>query len=184
MTGRLIALVVPLGLDTLGVSLALGVAGLPAGRRLRLALVFAGFEAAMPLVGAGLGLPLGHAIGTVADLVAAALVLALGVYMLSGAELGERDPAEVLAAGRSGIAAALALGLSISLDELAIGFSAGLLAVPLTALVVLVALQAFVATQVGLRLGVRVGERAREGVERLAGLALAGLGLVLLAEQL
>jgi putative Mn2+ efflux pump MntP len=184
VTGRLIALVVPLGLDTLSVSLALGVAGLPAQRRLRLALLFAGFEAVMPLIGAALGLPLGRAIGTGADSIAAGLIVALGLYMLTGAELAERDPADLLAAGRAGVVAAVGLGLSISLDELAIGFSAGLLRVPLAALVVLVALQAFVATQVGLRLGARVPVRAREGLERGAGLVLVTLGLVLLAEQL
>jgi putative Mn2+ efflux pump MntP len=44
------ALVLPLGLDTLGVALALGVAGLPPEKRLRFSLLFAGFEAAMPLL--------------------------------------------------------------------------------------------------------------------------------------
>jgi putative Mn2+ efflux pump MntP len=184
VTGRLVALVVPLGLDTLAVSLALGVAGLPAGPRLRLALLFTGFEAAMPLIGAGLGLPLGRAIGAAADVLAAALVLALGLYMLSGLELTDRDAADLLAASRTGLIGAVGLGLSISLDELAIGFSAGLLRVSLLVLVVLVALQAFVATQVGLRLGARVTEHARERVERLAGLALVALGLILLAEQI
>lgn len=184
MTARLIALVIPLGLDTLAVSLALGVAGRPAAPRIRLGLLFAGFEAAMPLIGAGLGLPLGRAIGTVADELAAALVLLLGLYMLSGAEPGERDPAAVLSSGWTSLPATLGLGLSISLDELAIGFSAGLLRVPLLALVACVALQAFVATQVGLRLGARVSERGREGVERLAGAVLLALGVVLLAESL
>ena len=49
-TLKLIALVLPLGLDTFGVALALGIAGLPADRRVRVALLFASFEAAMPLV--------------------------------------------------------------------------------------------------------------------------------------
>jgi hypothetical protein len=38
--------------------------------------------------------------------------------------------------------------------------------------------------QLGIRLGQRVGERIREGAERLAGVALALLGGVLLAEKL
>jgi putative Mn2+ efflux pump MntP len=126
---------------------------------------------------------LGRGIGAAADVLAGALVLALGLYMLSGLELTERNPADLLAASRAGLIGAVGLGLSISLDELAIGFSAGLLRVSLLALVVLVGLQAFVATQVGLRLGARVTEHGREGVERLGGLALIALGLVLLAEQ-
>ena len=48
----------------------------------------------------------------------------------------------------------------------------------------LIGAQAFLLTQLGLRLGARIGEGIREGAERLAGVALAGLGLVLLGERL
>jgi hydrogenase/urease accessory protein HupE len=48
----------------------------------------------------------------------------------------------------------------------------------------LVALQAFIVAQLGLRLGSRLSERLREGAERLAGVALTALGVVLLAEKL
>lgn len=41
-TLKLVAVVLPLGLDTLGVALALGIAGLPARRRTQIALLFAG----------------------------------------------------------------------------------------------------------------------------------------------
>jgi putative Mn2+ efflux pump MntP len=50
--------------------------------------------------------------------------------------------------------------------------------------IVLIAVQTFVVTQLGLRLGSRLSDRLREGAERLAGAALVALGLVLLAEQL
>jgi putative Mn2+ efflux pump MntP len=81
-TLKLVALVIPLGLDTFGVALALGIAGLPREHRLRVSLLFAGFEAAIPLVGVALGAPLGRAIGSAADYLAAAFITALGVYML------------------------------------------------------------------------------------------------------
>lgn len=79
---------------------------------------------------------------------------------------------------------ALLLGVSISLDELAIGFTLGLLRLPAALVIVLIAIQAFVVTQLGLRLGARLSEALREGAERLAGLALTVLGVVLLAEKL
>jgi putative Mn2+ efflux pump MntP len=50
-------------------------------------------------------------------------------------------------------------------------------------MIVLIALQAFAVTQLGLRLGTRLSERLRERAERLAGAALTGLGLVLLVEK-
>jgi manganese efflux pump family protein len=180
-TLKLIALVLPLGLDTLGVALALGVAGLPPEKRLRISLLFAGFEAAMPLLGVALGAPLGHAIGSVADYIAAVLIAALGVYML----LAENDEeARVLSLTQRGLFGAVALGVSISLDELAIGFSAGLLRLPILAMVIAIAAQAFIATQIGIRLGGRVGEGMREATEHLAGLALIALGAILLISQL
>ena len=51
MPFKLIALVLPLSLDTFAVSAALGVAGLSKRERWRLSLVLAGFEAVMPIVG-------------------------------------------------------------------------------------------------------------------------------------
>jgi putative Mn2+ efflux pump MntP len=50
--------------------------------------------------------------------------------------------------------------------------------------IVLIALQAFILAQLGLRLGSRLSERLREGAERLAGAALTGLGIALLGEKL
>jgi manganese efflux pump family protein len=79
---------------------------------------------------------------------------------------------------------ALLLSVSISLDELAIGFTLGLLCLPAGLVIVLIALQAFIVTQLGLRVGSRLSDRLREGAERLAGVALTGLGIVLLAESL
>jgi putative Mn2+ efflux pump MntP len=176
-TVKLVALVIPLGLDTFGVALALGIAGLPREQRLRVSLLFAGFEATMPIVGVALGAPLGRAIGSAADYLAAALITALGVYIL----LAEKDEEDrLLSLTQRGMFGAAVLGVSISLDELAIGFSAGLLRLPIPALVIAVAAQAFLVTQIGIRLGGRVGEGLREGAERLAGLALIVLGVILL----
>lgn len=180
-TLKLIALVLPLGLDTLGVALALGFAGLPQEHRLRVSLLFAGFEAAMPLIGVALGAPLGRAIGSIADYAAAALLIALGAYMLI-TDHGEDE--RLLSLTQRGLSGAVALGVSISLDEMAIGFSAGLLGLPIAALVIAVAVQAFVLTQVGLRIGERGRDSLPEMTERIAGIALLGLGVILLVERL
>src|SRR5215831_9427554 len=63
---RLLAFVLPLGVDSFVVAAALGAAGLTGAReRLRVSLIFVLFEAGMPLVG-----------------LAGAAVIALGIYML------------------------------------------------------------------------------------------------------
>lgn len=185
MSVKLIALVLPLGLDTLGVALALGIAGFPSRRRLRLSVLLAGFEAMMPLIGVALGAPLGDAIGGVADYVAAGTITAIGVYVLKdgGGDDGEQGD-RLLSMTRRGLIGALTLGVSVSLDELAIGFSAGLLRLPILTTVIAIGVQAFVITQVGVRLGSRAGTAVREGAEKLAGVALLSLGVVLLVERL
>lgn len=182
-TLKLIALVAPFGLDTLGVAVVLGIAGFPANRRLHLSLLFAAFETAMPLIGVALGVPLGEAIGGVANYVAAAVIGGLGVYTLL--ERGEEGEGErLLAMIRRGLWSALALGASISIDGLAIGLSAGLLDLPIVPMAIAIGLQAFVLTQVGVRMGARFGESMREAAEKLAGLALIALGVFLLLTQL
>ncbi|HEX6488577.1 MAG TPA: manganese efflux pump [Candidatus Dormibacteraeota bacterium] len=166
---KLIALVIPLGLDTFAVSAAVGVAGLSPRARLRLSLLFTAFEGGMPLVGLFAGLALSRVLAGVADLAAIALLTAIGVYMLVSRD-DDGDGAQRLA--RTSGPAVLALGLSISLDELAIGFTLGLVKVPLLLAVLLVAGQAFLVSQLGFRVGERAGETVREGAERVAGGAL------------
>jgi manganese efflux pump family protein len=182
MAAKLVALVIPLGLDTFAVAAALGMLGTTPAARLRISILFPAFEAAMPLIGLALGAPLGHAIGDSADYIAIGVLLAFGLYTLVGSEAREERTIARLADARG--PGALLLGLSISLDELAIGFTLGLLRLPAALVIALIAVQAVVLTQLGLRLGNRVSERLREAAERLAGLALTTLALVLLVEKL
>jgi putative Mn2+ efflux pump MntP len=180
MIAKLIALIVPLGLDTFAVAAAIGLMGVSTSQRTRISVLFIGFEAGMPLVGLALGVPLGHAIGSAADYVAIGILIAFGIYTLIAQDDDERlgELAEL-----KGLRA-LALGLSISLDELAIGFTLGLMRISAVLVIALIAAQTLIVTQLGLRLGNRLGSRTRESAERLAGAALTTLGIILLAEKL
>ncbi len=180
MIAKLIALVLPLGLDTFAVSAALGIAGLEPRQRLRTSLLFTAFEAGMPLIGVAIGRPLGTAIGSTADFVAIGVLAALSLHMLLS---GSDESLQGSLLGR-GFWPTVALGVSVSLDELAIGFTLGLLGLPIVPVIVLIAAQTFAVSQLGMRLGDRISERAREGAERLAGVALAALAIVLLVVKL
>ena len=182
MAAKLVALILPLGLDTFAVSAALGAMRVSGAHRLRLSLLFAAFEALMPLIGLALGAPLGRAIGDAADYIAIGVLFAFGVYTLLHSEDDDERLSQLVKLG--GVSSSLLLGTSISLDELAIGFTLGLLRLPAGLVIVLIALQAFIVTQLGLRLGHRLSEQVREGAETLAGLALIVLALGLLAERL
>jgi putative Mn2+ efflux pump MntP len=174
--------VLPLGLDSFAVAAAVGSAGaLSARARGRITALFVVFEAGMPLVGLALGAPLARAIGPAANYGAAAAVVGIGLWMILHDEDDEEEKAERLVSARG--AALLGLGVSISLDELAIGFGLGLARLPLAPVIVGIAVQALVATQLGLWLGARVAEWFREAAERLAGVVLVVLGIVLAVEQ-
>ena len=179
---KLALFILPLGLDTFAVSAALGLQGLPKRTRLRVSLLLSSFEMTMPIVGLLIGRGIGATIGGIAEYVAAAAVLGLGGYMLLADD--QAESAKVASFSSRGSLALVGLGLSISIDELAMGFTIGLLELSLIAAVVLIGAQAFVAAQLGLRLGSRLGDVAREWAERLAGVALLGLGALILVERL
>jgi putative Mn2+ efflux pump MntP len=179
---RLLGFVLPLGLDSFAVAAALGAAGLTGARaRLRVSLIFVAFEAGMPLIGVAVGGGIARAVGSVADYLAAAAVIALGTFMLA-ADRGDEQRARRITA-EHGIAI-VALGLSISMDEFAIGFSLGLVRLAVLPVIVAIAVLALVASQLGLALGQRISERLRERAEQLAGIALILLGAYLIADRL
>jgi len=180
---KLLAFVLPLGLDSFAVAAAVGAMQVTTvWQRLRISLVFVVFEGGMPLIGLGLGTVLARGIGQVAGYLAGAAVIAIGAWMLLAEDKDEQDKAGRLATSRG--LALIALGVSISLDELAIGFTIGLAHLPVTAVIVAIALQAFIAAQLGLALGAKIGERWRERAEQVAGIALILLGAYLIVEQL
>ena len=180
---KLLAFVLPLGLDSFAVAAAIGATqATTAWQRLRISLVFVIFEGGMPLIGLALGTALARGIGQVADYVAGAAVIVVGAWMLLAGGKDEDEKASHLTSSRG--LALIALGISISLDELAIGFTIGLAHLPVTAVIIAIALQAFLAAQLGLAIGARIGERWRERAEQAAGIALILLGAYLIAERL
>jgi len=172
-------LLLPLALDTFALAAALGVAGLEKQDRLRVALVFTVFEAGMPIAGILVGRVAGNLIGAWAGYGGILFLLLAGVLLLRP----DDERRLQLLAHAHGLAI-IDLGLGISVDELTVGLSAGLLGLPIAVTIVWITVQAFVAAQVGLRFGARIGEEIRERSEQAAGVALIAVALVLLALKL
>lgn len=169
----------PLGLDTFVLATAAGMMTLHRRDRWRLTLLFALVEGGAPAVGLALGHPLSDQLDDLAGYAAAAVLVGLGLLSL----LGEDDhDAERLVRAR-GVAMIL-LCLSVGLDELALGFTFGLLALPVVPLLVILGTQAVVLSQLGFALGGRLSERTRESAGRVSGVGLVVVGLALLVLQL
>jgi putative Mn2+ efflux pump MntP len=177
-------LLLPLALDTFALAAALGMAGLEKRDRLRVTLVFTAFEAGMPIAGMLIGRGVGALIGQWAGYGGILFLVIAGVLLLrpDKDEDGESKRLSLLAHARG--LAIIDLGLSISVDELTIGLSAGLLGLSMALTVIWIGAQAFLAAQLGLSFGSRLGEEARERSEKVAGLALIAVAIILVILKL
>src|ERR1700737_327683 len=165
----LIGLVVPLGLDTFAIAAALGISGLTRRHRVRVTVLFTAFEMGMPVVGIVLGAVAGNVVGKAADYLAIVILIGLGIFMLWPRPDEHHESERVGLLARTRGLAAIGLGISISIDELAIGFTLGLLRFSVLLVIALIGLQTLIVTQAGLRLGSRIGEAVRERAEKRGG---------------
>jgi manganese efflux pump family protein len=176
---KLGVLVLSLGLDTLTVAVGLGMSGVGHSDRLRVGASFALFEGGMPLVGFVIGRGAGGVLGDAASLMGIVVLFGVGAWMVYEAIAGD-EKAHVDVEDWRGL---VLTSISVSLDELAIGFGMGALGLPILVTVILIAAHAFVLTLVGTAVGNRIGERLAERAELAAGLVLCGLAVVLLGEK-
>ena len=181
---RMIPLILSLGLDTFALSTTLGIAPLSRRARLRLALTFAAAEGLMPAVGLLIGRPLGEAVGRWDVYAAAVLLLVTGLWLLREGLAEDDERAQILRLASAQGLTLVGLALSVSLDELAVGFSFGLLRIALAPALVAIALQALLLSLCGLWLGSRVGRALGEQTELLAGALLCLLGIALAVGRL
>ncbi len=173
---KMLALVLSLGMDTLMMSISLGF--VQTKGKVKIAITFAFAEAIMPLVGLFIGKEAGQLIGDWASLIGAIALLAVALWFVFFENEAEEENLERNLVGWTLILTAL----SISLDELAVGFSIGLVGVPIVVTIILIAMQAFVFTVFGLTFGGKLKPYLGEWVEKSAGIILGLLGLWILVE--
>jgi putative Mn2+ efflux pump MntP len=144
-----------------------------------MSVTLAAFEGGMPIVGFLVGGAIGQVVGRFAGYTAiVSLALAGALLLRPGDDQAEQRKLRLLARARG--LAVIDLGLSISVDELTIGFSLGLLGISLPLAVTWIAIQALIAAQLGMRLGSSLGEELRERAGQVAGVALIGMASLLL----
>lgn len=175
----MIALILSLGLDTFTMSISLGF--VRSKGKIKIAVTFACAEAFMPLIGFVIGQSAGRYIGDWASFIGGIALLAMAVWFIFFEDDdGEEEKLEQKLVGWTLILTAL----SISLDELAVGFSIGLVGIPFALTIILIALQAFVFTFMGLTFGSKLKPYLGEWAEKLAGIVLGLLGIWILVEDI
>jgi manganese efflux pump family protein len=209
----LLLFILPLGLDTLGVSISLGIKskGMESAERegkgshfpawLKSAVLFSLAETLMPLVGLAIGYATSLLLSNIMHIVGPLLLICVGLWELMEEiqeyirkEKGPRfNESRHIAPSNEQFQwrRQLLLALSISLDELAIGFSLGAVtvshlsgrAVQPIVLCILIGIQGFLMTLIGIALGRTLHTRLsplEEWTEFLSAFLLIGLGLWLL----
>jgi manganese efflux pump family protein len=211
----LLLFILPLGLDTLGVSISLGIKSrrneilegergasrLPAW--LSSAILFSLAETVMPLAGLAIGYATSLLISNIMHVLGPLLLIGVGVWELQEEALEyikKKKGSKYSASGYNAPSPTnerfqwrrqLLLAISISLDELAIGFSLGTITVnhssgkPVNpiALCILIGIQGFLMTLIGIALGRTLRTRLKtlkEWTELLSAFLLIGLGIWLL----
>jgi putative Mn2+ efflux pump MntP len=175
----MIILVLSLGIDTFLISTSLGV--LKTKGKFRIAIVFACAETIMPLIGLFIGKGAGMVVGSWASLLGGILLIGVAVWLMFFEDEDEEE--EKLERNLVGWTLIMT-AISISLDELAVGFSIGLVGVPVALTIFLIALQAFIFTFLGLTFGSKFKPFLGEWSEKVAGVVLGLLGVWIIIEAL
>jgi len=177
----LVLVAVSLGLSNFAASVGIGVSGIDARTRLRVAVIFGLFETGMPLLGLVLGRSLATTLGHAAHWIGAALLIATGGYAIIQAvrSPASHDSQETAAPTGLRTGRLLITGAALSIDNLAVGFALGTFHVNLALAAMMIGVVSVVMSLIGLELGNRIGVRAGERGELIGGLVLIGVGIAI-----
>ncbi len=180
-TFELLLLAVGLSMDAVAVAVCKGlsVRRLKARQAIITGLWFGGFQAAMPLIGYGLGRQFQAYIVSVDHWVAFILLGLLGVNMIKES-CGE---AEATNASFS-VRAMLPMALATSIDALAVGVTFAFLGVDILSAVTFIGVITFALSVPGVWAGHLFGARLKSHAERIGGMVLILMGLKILLEHL
>lgn len=183
--GAILLLSLGLAMDATAVSAARGVAArrvLPQ-EVLRVALLFGGFQALMPLMGWLVGSQVGPALLEFDHWIAFGLLGAIGGKMLyeawAGGDEGAKDETDLFR-----LEVLLVLAVATSIDALAVGITLPMLGAPFLLTLATIGVITALASAAGLLAGRHFGATFGRRLDALGGVVLIGLGAKILVEHL
>jgi putative Mn2+ efflux pump MntP len=174
---RLILTAVALGLSNFAAAIGIGLAGIDARVRVRVALVFGVFEAGMPILGLAIGRGFATTVGSTGRYVGGVLLIATGLYTAWRAR--RADPHDAPEA--SSVGPLVLTGAALSIDNLIVGFALGTTKASLVVAVPLIASVSVGLSLIGLELGDRLGVVIERRSGEIGGVVLVLVGLAVVA---
>jgi len=166
------------GLGNFAASVAIGLGGVDKALRWRIALVFGAFETLMPIIGLVIGHKVAGSLGTHANIIGGILLTLTGLYLLIGA-LRHRDDDKVKQADTKNTGKLLMTGLSLSIDNLIVGFSLGTYHESLWVTATVIGATCITMSLIGLEIGSRLSSKVEEYSEILSGAILILIGILI-----
>ncbi|RIV20096.1 hypothetical protein D2Q93_12225 [Alicyclobacillaceae bacterium I2511] len=174
MLWQLLILGMAMGLNNTLAAVALGTVRMSRIKQVQLALLFGLFEAGMPLIGLLFGHVAANFFGGQARWLGIGVLGVMGVYLLLKTTAMGPQPVPVKLGWRS-----LALALVLSLDNLTVGISLGMLQVRLVETALVFGLVSVSMSLLGLELGRWMGKGLAISTDRLSGAILLAVAVVM-----
>ena len=147
---------------------------------LRTGVVFGIVEAITPVIGWAAGIAASQYVEAIDHWIAFALLVGVGLHMLYAAVWGSDDGAP----RERSFSMLLATAVGTSLDAMAVGVSLAFLNVSIFVIAAAIGMATFLMSAGGMLVGRIVGERLGRAAEFIAGVALCGLGTMILFQHL
>ncbi len=178
----IITIAVGLAMDTFAVSIVTGAAykQLHIRHTLRMAGLFGGFQAFMPVVGYLAGLTVKQYVSNYDHWVAFGILAAVGLKMIYESfkikeERKTPNPANLMVV--------LALAVATSIDALAVGITISLITHAIALAVIIIGAVTFGLSFAGVYIGKKFGHFFEGGIEIIGGIVLIGLGLKIVIQH-
>ena len=164
-----------LGLSNFAAAIGIGLCGVDASLRVRVAIVFGFFEAAMPLLGLFIGRNVATSIGSSASYLGAGLLIVTGIVTVVQAR--RRTANELPSSSRP--VGLVVTGAALSIDNLIVGFALGTLKVSVAIAAIVIAVVSVGMSLVGLEIGSRLGALVEKWSAELGGTVLILVGVAI-----
>jgi putative Mn2+ efflux pump MntP len=168
----IVLVAVALGLSNFAAAIGIGLSGVDGRLRIRIAIIFGSFEAAMPLLGLLVGHRIAESLGPEAPHLGGGLLIATGLYTFVQARRGASDVAGSTSSGNL-----VLTGAALSIDNLVVGFALGAYKVPVIEAAIVIAVVSVGMSLVGLEIGRRLGRSVEQWSAELGGAVLVLVGI-------